>query len=164
MGDEKLFFLDFEASSRGGWPIEIGLSWIRDEQVETWSSLIRPQPAWSDSAWTPQAELVHGIPRAALDAARPVAEVADAFWMLVGNAIVVSDAPLHDGAWLAQLLDAPPEVHNYHDLAFRRFSAAALDYLYERLERSKPPHRAGPDSARLAKAWLRAVSIEDEVK
>jgi len=38
---EKFATLDFEASSLSheSWPIEIGLSWLTDGEVQTWSTL-----------------------------------------------------------------------------------------------------------------------------
>ena len=159
MEETSLFFIDFEASSLWGWPIEIGLSWISQGRVETWSSLIRPRSHWSDSAWDPAANRIHGIARKELDLAPLASNVADTYRNIVGGGQVISDAPDYDGAWLEQLLEASFPLENYHEYAAGTFSGAALDYLYERLERSKPPHRAGPDSARLATAWLRALQI-----
>ena len=55
--------LDFEASSLTpqSWPIEIGLSWLKNGDVQTWTSLIRPAARWSFSDWSTQSGAVHGI-------------------------------------------------------------------------------------------------------
>jgi len=42
-------------------------------------------------------------------------------------------------------------------VSFASFSGLALDMLYETLEQRTAPHRAGPDSARLAHAWRKAM-------
>lgn len=42
-------------------------------------------------------------------------------------------------------------------ISYAIFSRMALDMLCETLERRPPPHRAGPDSARLADAWRKAI-------
>ncbi|QCO54618.1 hypothetical protein EOK75_01610 [Pseudorhodobacter turbinis] len=51
---EKFATLDFEASSlsQESWPIEVGLSWLADGEVQTWSTLIRPTPGRSPRATT----------------------------------------------------------------------------------------------------------------
>ena len=49
---EYLVFIDFEASGLGPgtWPIEVGLAWIENGGVRTWSSLIRPEADWDPDA------------------------------------------------------------------------------------------------------------------
>lgn len=69
-------FLDFEASSldEDSRPIEVGLSWIdRNLEVQTFESLIRPAPEWTEHAWSPVSAKVHNIPRRDLDDAPNVA-------------------------------------------------------------------------------------------
>lgn len=67
---EKFTFLDFEASSLGGYPIEIG--WARlpgiftnpEEAIVSDSFLIRPADHWladPDLLWDPAAQALHGI-------------------------------------------------------------------------------------------------------
>lgn len=60
---ETLMALDFEASSLSAesWPIDVGISWIEGNQVQTWSSLIRPASVWERADWSKQSEAVHGI-------------------------------------------------------------------------------------------------------
>ncbi len=59
----KFATLDFEASSlsQKSWPIEIGLAWLDGGEVQTWSTLIRPEQDWNLSDWAPQSAAVHGI-------------------------------------------------------------------------------------------------------
>lgn len=152
--------LDFEASglAQDSWPIKVGLSWMENGDVRTWSSLIRPAPDWSLSAWSMQSAAVHGITHDALHDAPAAPEVVGEFFKILDGRALVSDAPEFDAHWLSRLLqaggcDTVPTVEDYHPVSFVQFSGLALDMLYETLER----HRAGPDSARLVRAWRVAM-------
>ena len=73
----------------------------------------------------------------------------------------MSDAPEFETHWLTRLLhaggyDEVPSIESFEHISFALYSGYALDMLYETLERRAAPHRAGPDSARLAKSWLKA--------
>lgn len=165
---EKYVALDFEASSLSAdsWPIEVGLSWLAGREVVSWSSLIRPANEWPLSAWSPASEQVHGIPFETLfDAPTPQTVTSKLRALLAGRS-PVSDAPDFDGRWLERLMNAtgapvPGPILDFDQVNFSHFHGASLDSLYERFERSAVPHRAGPDSARMARAWLRAVQIEE---
>ncbi|SMC47524.1 hypothetical protein [Primorskyibacter flagellatus] len=155
--------LDFEASSLApdSWPIEIGLSWLKDDIVHTWSSLIRPALDWNLSAWSTQSAAVHGLALEALHYAPTASTVVDEFLERLEGKVPLSDAPEFDARWLSRLLQAGgcasvPEVEDYHCVSFAHFSGLALDMLYEYLGRHPAPHRAGPDSARLVRAWRKA--------
>lgn len=160
---ENYAMLDFEASSLSleSWPIEVGLSWLEGGETQTWSSLIRPAPEWEMSDWSAQSAAVHGIAiEALLDAPTALAVIDNLFNNLAGKTML-SDAPDFEQRWLARLLNAAgrtsaPSIRDYHHISFHLFSGLALDMLYESLERNIAPHRAGPDSARLAKAWAKA--------
>ncbi|WP_167648816.1 exonuclease domain-containing protein [Mameliella alba] len=161
---ENFAILDFEASSlsQGSWPIEVGLSWIANGHVRTWSSLIRPDPAWNLGDWSPQSAEVHGIPLSDLQDAPSAAEVAEAFLDVVGRRTLVSDAAEFEARWLSRLLRTTgraeiPSIEDFDAVSFAVFSGYALDMLYETVERRPAPHRAGPDTARLVRGWLRAV-------
>jgi hypothetical protein len=147
-------FLDFEASSldEDSWPIEIGLA-VR-------SSLIRPVGSWPASAWSEESAAVHRIPRVDLDAGPPAWLVARDYCAMMRDRVVLSDAPEYDGMWLQRLVDLAIgvraiDLRSFDAEAHRRFGRAAhaLDWVYEARERLNAPHRAGPDAARLAKAW-----------
>lgn len=165
---EKYVALDFEASSLSAdsWPIEVGLSWLAGGEVVSWSSLIRPADEWPLSAWSPASEQVHGIPfETLLDAPTPQTVTSELRAQMAGR-LLVSDAPDFDGRWLERLMNAAnthavSPILDFDQLNFSLFHGAALDSLYERFERSAVPHRAGPDSARMVRAWLRAVQIEE---
>jgi hypothetical protein len=155
--------LDFEASSLTpqSWPIEIGLSWLDSGDVQTWSSLVRPAADWSFSEWSTQSAAVHGIAFEELLDAPTVSTVVYNLLSLLEGKTPVSDAPEFDALWLSRLLRANghitvPKIEDYHHISFAQFSGFALDMLYESLERHSAPHRAGPDSARLIKAWCKA--------
>lgn len=166
-GIERYAALDFEASSLSAhsWPIEVGISWIEEKQVKTWSSLIRPHPDWDISDWSPQSEAVHRIPLLDLQTAPPAAEVASELLTLASGLILTSDAPEFELHWLSRLFDAggfapASDIESFHAVSFGLYTGFALDMLYETLELTKAPHRAGPDSARLAAGWLRAIEVE----
>ncbi|WP_116085996.1 exonuclease domain-containing protein [Tropicimonas sp. IMCC34011] len=164
---EKYVALDFEASSLSAdsWPIEVGLSWLAGGDVVSWSSLIRPADDWPMSDWSHASEQVHGIPFDALtDAPTPEAVASELRAQLAGR-LLVSDAPCFDSRWLERLMNAADThavgpILDFDQVNFSLFHGASLDSLYERFERSAVPHRAGPDSARMARAWLRAVQVE----
>ncbi len=146
-----------------GWPIEVGLSSIdKNLDIQTFDSLIRPVPEWPEHAWSPASAAVHGIPRSELDAAPDVKAVAADLLAAVNGRVALSDAVQFDNFWLYQLLDAadvsePVSVYDFDAVTLRNFPPDALDHLYERLARTRVPHRAGPDSARMARAWVAGV-------
>lgn len=164
---ERFAVLDFEASSLSdkSWPIEVGISWISEGKVQTWSSLIQPDPTWDLSDWSSQSEAVHNIPFRCLKAAPKADRVAMDLIEKASGRTLISDARTFEQYWLEQLLgvdaEAPPHlIEDYHAVSFALFDGFALDVLYEKLERTKVPHRAGPDSARLASGWLRAREFQ----
>lgn len=161
---EKFATLDFEASSlsQDSWPIEVGLSWLVGGEVRTWSTLIRPAADWELSDWAPQSAAVHGIALEELEDAPVAYRVVDDLLECLGEKVLVSDAPEFETRWLTRLMmtgmqNAIPTIEDYHRVCFACFSGLALDMLYEALERRPAPHRAGPDSARLAHAWSKAM-------
>ncbi|GGE29115.1 hypothetical protein GCM10011360_16550 [Primorskyibacter flagellatus] len=161
----EVVFLDFEASSLApdGWPIEIGLTWIDElDELVTWSSLIRPHPNWSSAAWCADAEAIHQLSQADLLSARPAEDVAAEANAMIADRLMISDGRTADARWLDQLLATVEQTRaspilDYDATAIRHFNADALDALYTSLTRRRAPRRAGPDSRRLARAWLRAL-------
>lgn len=167
---QRFAFLDFEASSldRNSWPIEVGLSWIDNRrEIQTFESLIRPAPHWSEDAWSQASALVHNIPRSSLKNAPRVEVVAQGLLEALAGRIALSDAPPFERHWLDQLLGAAGvttdvQIEDFEAITLSAFSPRALDFLYERLERVVAPHRAGADSARLAKGWLAGMRREKQ--
>jgi DNA polymerase III subunit epsilon len=153
---QPILFLDFEASSLSpdrSWPVEIGWSMLREGEIVTTSMLIRPRTPWTD--WSDVSVMIHGIRREDLDAA-PDADLVAARTDAFGSYLVVSDNPDWEQLWLDRLRETRPRIF-VGDLllvAAERLSPRGLDWMYERLERRKTPHRAGPDSRRLADAYL----------
>ena len=100
--------MDFEASSLtpNSCPIEIGISWLENGDVQTWNSLIRPAPDWSLSAWSMQSAAVHGIAFETLDDAPAASAVVDELFERLEGKVLVSDAPEFDLRWLSRLLQA----------------------------------------------------------
>ena len=167
----RFAFLDFEASSLhlDSWPIEVGLSWIdHNLEVQTFESLIRPEPDWSEDAWSQSSALVHNIPRRDLDTAPDARSVAGNLLEALHGRLALSDAPQFEQHWLNQLFLAAGvtdhvQIEDFEATTLAAFSPLALDYLYERLERIKAPHRAGADSARFAKGWLAGIRREAKI-
>lgn len=156
-----LIIIDLEASGLGpgSWPIEVGIAWAEGGEVRSWSSLIRPEPGWDPEAWDPVAEEIHGISREALAAAPTAWTVATELLSRVAGRPVFSDAPEHDARWLRRLLDAQPSPAGIPVLDFDQAVGAlcgerGAEWAYERLERTRTPHRAGPDAERMLRAIL----------
>lgn len=165
---EQFAAVDCEASSlsKSSWPIEVGLAWIEDGRLLTWSSLIGPAGEWDLDDWSPNSARVHGLALTDLTGAPPAALVADEFLKTLAGRIPVSDAPALDTHWISRLIaelgnDRTFAVKDFHEVSFAIYDGLALDMLYEYLERRSAPHRAGPDSERLARAWLRATHFID---
>ncbi|MBJ3764375.1 hypothetical protein ILP92_16665 [Maribius pontilimi] len=168
-----LIFMDFEASSLASdsWPIEIGLSWIDpDGTVHSVGKLIRPDPAWQETAWSEQSADVHRIPRSDLDDADPAEEVARWAIDTIGDARLIADAPEFDQRWLDRLLSTSPNpptlpIYDFHQAAWTAFTkdgnpiSAALDAVYEKRERRRTVHRAAQDAADLAHAWRAGLRV-----
>ena len=97
-------FLDFEASSleKGGFPVEVG--WVLEDGAEE-AHLIRPAPDWT--VWSEEAEAIHRLSRARLEAEgeAPGAVATRMMEALAGHEILAS-APSWDGQWLSRLLRA----------------------------------------------------------
>ncbi len=94
-GIEQFAVLDCEASSlsKQSWPIEVGLSWIENEKVLTWSSLIRPASEWDLSDWSQQSAAVHKIPYEDLFQAPMASQVARDLVRALDGRTLISDAP-----------------------------------------------------------------------
>lgn len=160
---ENFAILDFEASSlsQDSWPIEAGLSWIANGHVQTWSSLIQPSRTWNLDDWSTQSAAIHGILFQELADAPSPTEVAETLLNVLGHRRLVSDAAEFEARWLARLMEAAgrsdvPNIEDFDAVSFAVYQGYALDLLYEMVERRPAPHRAGPDTARLARGWLRA--------
>ena len=165
----RIAFLDFEASGLDaeGWPIEVGLCWIDGNlDIQTFDSLIRPVPEWPEHAWSPASAAVHGIPRRDLDDAPDATTVIQNLLHALDGRIALSDAPEFDQVWLDTLFAASDftdafRLRDFDGVTMAAFPSRALDALYEYLHRKKAPHRAGPDSRRLASAWCAGLKFDD---
>jgi hypothetical protein len=163
---EDMVFVDFEASSLDpkSWPVEVGMAWIEDDKVKSWSSLICPAPDWSMEHWSDVSAKIHRIPLSDLRNAPPASEVGKQFIERMQGKALISDAPEFETRWATRLAHA---AMNGPEIPFSDFDAAvahffegyALDCVYERLERLPAPHRAGIDAERMAKAFLRGLEV-----
>ncbi|MFD2174323.1 hypothetical protein [Rhodobacter lacus] len=149
-------FIDIEASSLTGWPIEIGMSRLAPIGIETWSCLIQPRPGWREADWDPRSAEIHGIAREQLHTAPAAEIVAEAVEARLGGH-VLSDCPEFDGKWLTMLLRRPVNLMHFDDAVCETFGAEALSRAQDLLATLPHPHRAGPDAEAMAQAWLYLV-------
>lgn len=163
---KKSIFLDFETSSLGerGWPIEIGLSWIVSGKIHTEARLIHPHPTWSMDDWSDVPASWHRIRVEELSTA-PVAEcIAEWFGAMCAGMILVSDDTEMDRRWAAtlmRLIGAPvPDMLDFDTIALSAFDEFTADHVYEKLRQIRKPHRAGPDSRRMALAMLHGLTTD----
>jgi DNA polymerase III subunit epsilon len=165
-----LFYIDFEASSlsQESWPIEIGIAWIEGAGVQSWSTLIRPDASWDLEDWSARSAEVHNIPYEEVMAAPRAVDVAREVRDRLKGKTLVSDNPEFEERWMDKLLalaNIPSPDFLHYDLIAQSAChgyPAALDRVYERLERTRVPHRAGKDAERLAKGILRGLQVKRE--
>lgn len=165
--DRPIVVLDLEASAlgQGSYPIEVGITVIRGttNPIQSWSTLIKPTHDWHQHGfWSSESTAVHGIMIEDLEReGRSVGSVCDRLNALLRlAAVVVTDAPMFDQAWLDRLFDAACRAQQFIIYDFERL-AGCLDRDDHRqfahlLERSAAPHRAAPDALRLASAVIEA--------
>jgi DNA polymerase III epsilon subunit-like protein len=159
---ESAYFLDFEASSldEDSWPVEIGIAWIEDGSVLCESKLIRPEPDWNKGAWSEASADIHGLRLDVLASDGSKAQDVATWFKARNRGIAITDNPEFERRWLIRLLatDLPfPAVQILDFDSYVRMTlpnAAAVARAYEILKKEPTPHRAGPDAARLARAWL----------
>jgi len=162
-----LFYIDFEASSLspGSWPIEIGMAWIEGGGVQSWSSLIQPDPSWDMEDWSQSSAIIHNISLEELRAAPTAVEVAEEVRTRLIGKTPISDNPEFEARWMRKLLkliEAPSSEFLDYDLIVHSAChghPAALDQAYRCLRRSRVPHRAQKDAERLAKGLLRGLQV-----
>lgn len=162
-----IFFLDFEASSVGpqSYPIEAGLGFWRGSghPIITWSTLIQPAPDWTD--WSEASAKIHDIPRAELATGRTVESVARRLNEMMIDRVAYSDAPALEARWTRRLYAAAGVEQTWAIGDIDDLLGGLDNFAIERrarwLERTKKPHRAGPDIEREVKGLARAINARD---
>ena len=147
-------FIDLEASGLGAksWPVEVGWAFETGEPV---AMLVRPDETWSDDAWDPKAEALHGLSRDRLEReGRAPQDICEAMNAAFGDVEVYSDAPDWDGFWLFRLYSAAGVKQSFllndYGRLMRPLTAGREPALLQRALRLAPPsHRAGPDARHL---------------
>ena len=150
----RVAFVDLEASSLSAvsWPIEVGWAFERGAAK---SLLIRPDPTWSEEAWSVEAEKLHGVRRADLIRdGRPAREVAETLNAALSRFEVWSDAPDWDGFWLFRLFSAARVKQRFALKDFGRLmrplaGAREEEALRRAAQTSPRRHRAGADAKHL---------------
>ena len=167
-------WIDVEASGFGpeSYPIEVG--WC-DIAGNAESVLIRPAPGWT--FWSQEAEGVHGISRAQLEAegvepAEAVARIVAATMTadepragrLAPRRVVFSDAPEFDGVWLARLFrvagsDLPFGLEGSMELVTALATRLGVDSVAADIQaqREAPVTHRAADDARFWATFTRLV-------
>lgn len=156
-----LVVIDFEATALtpSSYPIEVGVARMLhfDTPIDSWSSLLAPDPSWNMALeWDPDAERLHGIARRDLVNGITAAEAMERLNEIIapiGQAWC--DGGHYDHRWLAALAVAAgvQPRFEFRDINAGIGSDQLLAARYQEvLDRSKPPHRAGPDAARICTA------------
>lgn len=150
--------IDFEASclpKHGrSFPIEVGVS---DLAGTSRSWLIRPHAQWRDWTWTEEAQALHGLSRARLEAdGLPAEDVLAELSMVVKGRQVVADSDL-DIEWLKILAAAAHRLMTFkvdHVAvlldAWNVTPERAADAMRAADRQTTVRHRAGPDARWLA--------------
>jgi len=102
-----MIFADFEASGlhQGSYPVEVG--WCSHDLRTGWSSLIRPEPEWTQTGWSFMGETLHKISLdRAMSSGRAVGEVVQRLNSDLADQQVMTDSPEWDSRWLWRMYDA----------------------------------------------------------
>lgn len=160
----KLFFVDFEASSLMGYPIQIGWAELDLDKMSVFSDsiLIRPVDFWADQEdlWSDNAEAMHGLSMDKLKSEGvDVVEVCRRVDSTFDDAIAYSDNASYDGRWADMMYQESgyKKAWRCEDVRslFKDVDTVILRNSFIRAkERAPEYHRADQDAARLAWAWF----------
>ncbi len=166
-GHKTVTIIDFEACSLGSasYPIEVGVALAprADQPLHVWSTLTSPHSSWSPGVWDVRAERIHGIAQSTLENGLSATATMLKLNALLGPlGTVYCDGGDFDRFWFERLCRAAPLItpeFQLHDVS-KLFvgDQRALSCMNEALDRSPPPHRAGPDAARLCQATYDALA------
>ena len=118
------------------WPIEIGMAWINGDKVESWSSLIQPDPTWQLDDWSIASARVHKIPKDMIMSAPTARDVAEIALVTISGKHLVSDNPAFERFWMNKLLStadaSSPMFFNYELIAASacQNNPFAIDHLF----------------------------------
>lgn len=154
--------IDFEASSLAmqGEPIEVGIAlWVRGGPIKMWSSLIYPT---EDNLWSHELAEIHRITRDELLRAPHPTMVAERLNAHMSNSpFAFCDGGNSDLRWMWQLFSAGNLTPTFRLVPVEAMPGlhieAVRNRMWEFLETTKPPHRAGPDAVRLMRAYAHAL-------
>lgn len=158
---DPIAVIDFEACSlgSGSYPIEVGVALVpnTDQPLHVWSTLIQPHSSWSSTAWDARAERIHGIPQLALsEGLSPSATLLKLNELLKPIGTALCDGGDFDRFWFERLCRAAPLIKPEFQLGHISELLIGDEQMRARLDDAlaltRPPHRAGPDAARLCQA------------
>ena len=165
---DNYVLVDLEASSLWieSWPIEAGITWFEQSKPNTWSSLIKPAASWNKQDFNIFYSATHRLSVKDLRDAPEATQVALTLIQNIAGRTIVSDQPAYIQHWLAKLLQTARLAHtqpvtSFDEASKANFSDEGLRIIDETLSGQAEPGRAGPDSARLASAWVEALRVED---
>ena len=165
-----LIVLDFEASSvlPQSYPIEVGLAIWKGlgSSIETWSTLICPTKDWiNNGTWIAEAQAIHGIAPHDLSSGMSASDTLDRLNDLVADSTAYVDGGTYDQYWMMRLafaggMDIIPQMGNWLDVV-NALSDDEQSHLQQWLRDHAAPHRAGPDSVRLMRAYAYATTGQE---
>lgn len=169
MTNPTIATIDFEASSLSvqGEPIEVGIAlWERGGRIRTWSSLIY---VVEDTVWSPDSAEVHGIPREELLRAPHPARVAERLNAHMRECpFAFCDGGDSDLRWMGQLYSAANIEPVFKLLPIEAMPGLQIEpvrnLMWEFIETTKAPHRAGPDAVRLMHAYAYGLGEAPDVE
>jgi hypothetical protein len=155
--------IDFEASGfgKGSYPIEVGFV---TADGDAWCSLIKPDSAWQH--WDYSAQNVHQISREVLfEYGKEARQVANHLNDVLLNAVVYSDAWMHDFVWMNRLFDLAETVPHFKLQDLREILTekqqavwhATKERVAQQLNQAR--HRASVDAKILQMTWLATIDL-----
>lgn len=169
--DFPLVVIDFEASALtlDSYPIEVGIAImsVPDGQIESWSSLIRPDPRWDlDGQWDPDAAKIHGIRRWDLREGLPAAAVLQKLNARIPYGVAVwCDGGHYDKHWLNALATTASISPSFRlaDLESALHDARLRVRYLGQVSGKIRPHRAEKDAVQIIEAIAGAIAKSDRL-
>ncbi|WRH64362.1 MAG: hypothetical protein RSE12_08570 [Fuscovulum sp.] len=142
--------ISFLASSlfHDGWPIEVGLATVENDEPVIWSSLIRRQESWPITGWSFTSQEQHQISLETLAGAPAAADVASQLLSVIWRRPVVSATPRFDSKCLARLfaacdLQVTVQLIDWDAFIRAEYPAAEVENILSQMDAPRLDHRVG---------------------